>query len=268
VPKTDKPKPQKRRTERIKLAELVLHPTLQMRALPNGLVDPEHVAGMVRSLERRKKLPPPKVRRVPGLGNLVTDGFHGVTARITHNAMGSCDCEVLDGEWIDAVEDAVGSESHPDAPLKHTREDKRKAVLTLLEELDKAGKSWGKARIAEACRVSDTFVAKLAKDRDPAGTGPKLIERKDGSTQKAPARKTPEQEAATAPTGAVKAPPFNWQVAQAEMGLVQRMPDALKRRLPEVEQATEFAAYVRLLGELAEGFEKLKKAAQKQKEKG
>ena len=263
--KTDKPP--KPTVEKLRLADLVLHPTLQMRNLPGGLVDPDHVASMVESLNKRRKLPRPKVRRVPGLGYLVTDGFHGVTARLTVNAAGSCECEVLEGEWLDAVEDAVASEPHPDAPLKHTREDKRKAVLTLVEELEKAGKSWGKARIAEKCRVSDTFVANLLRTRAPAAE-PRPIERKDGTVQKTPAKRTPEQKEATAPTGKPAGPaPFNWQVAGAEMGLVQRMPDRLRACQPAAEKVTEFAAYVRLLGELAEAYEKLKKAAQKIQEK-
>ncbi len=256
--------------ERLKLADLVLDPELQFRSPESGLVglvDPQHVAGMVDAIKKRKKLPRPKVRRVALRGNLVTDGFHGVTARRVVNPDGSCECDVVEGEWVDAIIDAGQSNhDHDDAPKKYTRADKRRAVTQMLKHLKADGKKWTAGALAAHCHVSDEFVRLIIKEmqaaQDAAAPDPDQEAVGKGG-KKVRAKKPTPNVGGTAPAKI----PFNWQVASAEMGAAQRMPDRLKAKAPGVEGTAEFQAYVRILTELAEAFEKLKKVHHKQQEK-
>ncbi len=256
--------------ERLKLADLVLDPELQFRSPESGLVglvDPQHVAGMVDTVRKRKTLPRPKVRRVAGRGNLVTDGFHGVTARRTVNPDGSCDCDVVEGTWLDAVIDAGESNhDHDGAPKKYTRADKRRAVTQMLKHLKVEGKKWTAGALAEHCHVSDEFVRLIVKELQAKDdqAAPDPDQEATGKGGKKVRAKKPTPNVGTTGQAVI---PFNWQVASAEMGIAQRMPDRLKAKTPGVEGTAEFQAYVRLLTELAEAFEKLKKIHHKTQEK-
>lgn len=242
---------------RVKLSDLILHPDLQMRA-GAGMIDHDHVDDMVEALKKRAKLPRPKVRNVAGLGYCVTDGFHGVTARRIVNEGGTCECDVADGEWVDACEDAAGANHHKDAPKKRTADDKRRAVRRLVEEHKKAKRRWAVQRYADHCHVSDSLVKAVLKDMkddegEAAAEEPVFVERKDGTKQKAQVRKrTPEQKAATAPTGQVKEEKrYDWKAFDAAFGLVARMPDDINRVSGELRGTTECLGVWRLIEELA-----------------
>lgn len=252
--------------ERLKLADLVLDPELQFRAPESGLVglvDPQHLESLVKAIKaRRGDVPRPKVRRVPGRGDLVTDGFHTVTARRLVNPDGSCDCDVAEGQWLDAVIDAGESNhQHDGAPKKYTRADKRRAVTQMLKHLKVEGKKWTAGALAEKLHVSDEFVRLIIKElqakEDATAPDPEQEATGKGGKKVKPKKPAPNVGGTNGKPAKI---PFNWQVASAEMGLCQRMPDRLKEKAPGVEGTTEFAAYVRILGELAEAFDRLKKA--------
>jgi uncharacterized ParB-like nuclease family protein len=91
-----------------------------------------------------------------GADNWLADGFHRYHA---HQRAGKASivADVRSGTLLDAKLYAVGSNSNHG--LRRTNEDKRRAVLMVLEE--PAWADWSDRKIADACGVSHPFVAAI-----------------------------------------------------------------------------------------------------------
>lgn len=109
--------------------------------------------------------------------NLVCDGFHTVRAtRKANTETGKnrkVPCDVIEGTYRDAVLLAAGSNEHPDAPLKRSRDDKRRAVEMYFSVLPRAS---GRAA-ADHCHVSPPFASEVKKEL----AGPAAPEEGDGA---------------------------------------------------------------------------------------
>lgn len=98
------------------------------------------------------KLPPVTVF-FDGVKYWLADGFHRFHAHNRAN-LSEINCIVINGTQRDAILHSVGVNA--DHGKRRTNEDKRKAVLTLLND-EEWGK-WSSSKIADLCKVSHTFV--------------------------------------------------------------------------------------------------------------
>lgn len=96
---------------------------------------------------------PPIVTFFDGVNFWLADGFHRYHAHRTAGAM-EINSELREGTCRDAILYSVGANSSHG--LRRTNEDKRKAVLTLLNDAEWA--TWSGRDIAKSCGVSHTFV--------------------------------------------------------------------------------------------------------------
>jgi hypothetical protein len=247
--------------------DLILHPMLQLRTEGTSV---DHIADLQDALRKKAKLPEPKVWKIDGMeGYHVTDGFHCASAMLNEGRK-SIRCRVTHGTWEDARLDAAGANHHDTAALKRTSDDKRASVLCVLETLAASGKRWGISRIAEHCgvsqalakAVSDEFASYAVDESKPPE--PVYIEKKDGTKQKAKVGKRLSNERRT--KAGAEVPGYDWRAFEAAMGVVQRAPDDAARGT-DLAGTVEYQGVCRLLGELAEAFEKFKKKASKSKEK-
>ncbi len=99
---------------------------------------------------------PPVVVFFDGLEYWLADGFHRVNAAI-QAGIEHINVDVKEGDKRDALLYAVGANSSHG--LRRTNEDKRNAVLLLLN--DPEWREWSNVEIAKACAVSHTFVNNL-----------------------------------------------------------------------------------------------------------
>ncbi|MBX3044866.1 MAG: ParB-like nuclease domain-containing protein [Ignavibacteriae bacterium] len=86
----------------------------------------------------------------------ITDGYHRYFAHIKA-LISEVECEIIEGTERDAILLACSANSVHG--LKRTNADKRKAVLTLLN--DDEWKEYSDVKIAELCNVHQTFVLKI-----------------------------------------------------------------------------------------------------------
>lgn len=92
----------------------------------------------------------------------LADGFHRLLA--TQKAgMASIQCDVLTGTLRDAVLYSLSANSSHG--LRRTLEDRRKAVMTMLEDFEWS--EWSDREIARQCHVSHPFVAKMRAGMKP-----------------------------------------------------------------------------------------------------
>lgn len=97
-----------------------------------------------------------------GLEYYLADGFHRYLAHV-QAGRSEIEAEVKNGTLRDAILYSLSAnDSHG---LRRTNADKRKSVMTLLE--DDEWKQWSSSDIARACKVSHVFVIKLRKDDKP-----------------------------------------------------------------------------------------------------
>ena len=99
---------------------------------------------------------PPVTVFFDGVDYYLADGFHRYFA---HKQAGkvSINVEVVNGTLRDAVLHSCGVNSLHG--LRRTNADKRKAVMTMLDDLE--WQDWGNSEIARQCNVSSPFVASL-----------------------------------------------------------------------------------------------------------
>lgn len=122
---------------------------------PRTELNESAVADYAESITEGAKFPPVTVF-YDGALYWLADGFHRFFA---HKKIGALDinAEVHQGTKRDAILHSVGANaSHG---LRRTNEDKRKAVLTLLEDPEWA--QWSNREIARRCCVSDKTVASV-----------------------------------------------------------------------------------------------------------
>jgi len=97
-----------------------------------------------------------------GLEYYLADGFHRYLAHVQAGRT-EIEAEVKNGTLRDAILYSLSAnETHG---LRRTNADKRKSVMTLLE--DEEWKQWSSSDIARACKVSHVFVIKLRKGDKP-----------------------------------------------------------------------------------------------------
>lgn len=123
---------------------------------------------------------PPVVAFFDGVNFWLADGFHRYFAHKTAGAM-EISAEIREGTNRDAVLYSVGANaSHG---LRRTNEDKRRAVMTLLNDPEWA--AWSDREVSRACSVSHTFVQTLrphlATLPDSAPPATRIVER-NGTT--------------------------------------------------------------------------------------
>ena len=97
-----------------------------------------------------------------GLEYYLADGFHRYLSHV-QAGLTEIEAEVKNGTLRDAILYSLSAnDSHG---LRRTNSDKRKSVMTLLE--DEEWKQWSSSDIARACKVSHVFVIKLRKGDKP-----------------------------------------------------------------------------------------------------
>ena len=101
---------------------------------------------------------PPVLVYFDGISYYLTDGYHRLLAHKRAEKV-SILCNVVQGTLRDAVFHSTGVNSAHG--MRRTYADKRKAVMTLLDDFEWEGMSNG--QIAKHCHVSSTFVSDLRK---------------------------------------------------------------------------------------------------------
>jgi uncharacterized ParB-like nuclease family protein len=140
---------------------------------------------------------PPVLVYFDGISYYLTDGYHRLLAH-KRAQKASILCNVVQGTLRDAVFHSTGvNTSHG---MRRTYADKRKAVMTLLDDFEWEGMS--NTQIAKHCHVSPTFVSDLRKGvgKDTGDTvkytspSGKMMEKKKapGRAPKEPELKGPE----------------------------------------------------------------------------
>jgi len=123
-------------------------------------------------LYRRGKDLKPVVVFFDGATYWLADGFHRYWANKEINC-NQVFAEVHQGSQRDAILYSVGANA--DHGLRRSKDDKRKAVKTLLTDAkvsqDDEGRPWSDREIARRCNVSHTFVANLRDELATSDTG-------------------------------------------------------------------------------------------------
>jgi hypothetical protein len=138
--------------ESIDLALIRVDGGTQSRAVLQESVVEEYASALIEGASF-----PPVVVFYDGSTHWLADGFHRFRA---HEKLGLADipADVRQGTRRDAILFSVGAnETHG---LRRTNEDKRRAVLTLLNDEEWA--RWPQTKIAQACAVSQGYVSKVA----------------------------------------------------------------------------------------------------------
>lgn len=135
----------------LNLGVLILDPKLQSRVE----IDEGAVSDYADAIELGDKFPP-VLAFFDGIHYYLTDGYHRYHA---HKRAGkaSIEVEVINGTFRDAVFHATSVNSKHG--MRRTHADKRKAVMTLLEDFEWEGMS--STDIAKHCGVSVSFVSNL-----------------------------------------------------------------------------------------------------------
>jgi len=140
----------------LNLGAIVLDPKLQSRTETNEQTIEDYSDAIKLGDEF-----PPLLVYFDGTHYWLVDGYHRYHAHKKAGKAGVT-CDVVNGTFTDAVLKAASVNSTHG--MRRTYADKRKAVMTLLEDFE--WKDWSNAEIARHCCVSPTFVANL---RDSGG---------------------------------------------------------------------------------------------------
>ncbi|MDD5303078.1 MAG: ParB N-terminal domain-containing protein [Elusimicrobia bacterium] len=125
---------------------------------PRAKIDEAVVADYAEAMREGAAFPP-VVAFFDGEIYYLADGFHRVDAAYKLG-LDAIEAEVKQGTHRDAIYYSLGANA--DHGLRRTAEDKRRAVMRMLE--DKDWKCWPQGEIAKACRVSRKFVNDLLTD--------------------------------------------------------------------------------------------------------
>lgn len=171
--------------QKLKVRDIKGDGSTQTRAKTQPNVIRDYVADM-----REGSIFPPPVVFFDGTKHWLADGFQRVEAHIQLHPAAASEilCEVRKGDKRDAILFGVGANESDKA--RRTTADKRRAVTMILADPEWLQKSnvW----IAEQCKVSDTFVAKLRPILTPTDDQPAKREGKDGRSRKPPNAKAPK----------------------------------------------------------------------------
>jgi hypothetical protein len=136
-------------------------------AQPRTSIFADKVSEYVEDMSRGDKFPP-LVVFYDGKAYWLADGFHRYHAAVgVLGQSGQFECEVREGTLRDAV--LFSCSANAAHGIRRTNEDKRRAVTTLLKDVE-WGK-WSNREIARQCLVSHPFVDKLRADLMPLLTG-------------------------------------------------------------------------------------------------
>lgn len=132
----------------------------------------------------------------------LVDGYHRYFA-YKSCAITKAKCKVIKGTRREAILFSKGVNN--DHGLRRTNDDKRKAVTGMLEDFEYA--EWSNHKIAEACRVSHTYVANVKKSLQNKPSGDKEYSKKESK------KSTPKEEK---PSEVANLKPFE-QIAEHEV---------------------------------------------------
>jgi hypothetical protein len=135
------------------IGALVLDERLQSRTEINEETVSDYAEAILEGAEF-----PPVLVYFDGINYYLTDGYHRLFAHKRAEKV-SILCKVAQGTLRDAVFHSTGVNT--DHGMRRTYADKRKAVMTLLDDFEWEGMS--NSQIAKHCRVSPTFVSDLRK---------------------------------------------------------------------------------------------------------
>ncbi len=139
------------KVEDYRLDKLTLDKTVQLRASLNHIA----VADYAEAMEAGDEFPPIVVYFRFGGPAYVADGFHRVAAA-QKIGLKKIKAEVRDGSRRDAILYAARANAHHG--VRRTADDKRKAVLTLLQDAE--WKKWTDTTLAKACGVTPYLIKK------------------------------------------------------------------------------------------------------------
>lgn len=113
---------------------------------------------------------PPVTAFYDGKHYYLADGYHRYFAA-KKAGIDEIDCDVKNGTIRDAVLYSVGVNSAHG--LRRNNEDKRKAVMTILDDVEWAG--WSDITIANKCQVTSAFVGRVRKTLNLESTSRKYV---------------------------------------------------------------------------------------------
>jgi hypothetical protein len=155
---------------------------------------------------------PPVVTFFDGATFWLADGFHRYNAHRDAGAM-EINSEIRTGTQRDAILYSVGANaSHG---LRRTNEDKRRAVMTLLNDSEWA--AWSGNQIARACAVSESFVRHLRINEDAPAPTTRTVER-NGKTYEQNTANIGKSSQAVAGAQSASKPPETRMDAQSAAG--------------------------------------------------
>jgi len=174
----------------LNLGALVLDPKLQSRTETNEQTIEDYADAIKMGDEF-----PPLLAYFDGTHYWLVDGYHRYHAHKKAGKAGVT-CEVVNGTFTDAVLRATSVNTKHG--MRRTYADKRKAVMTLLDDFEWS--QWSNAEIARHCGVSPTFVANLRDSGGPDEVKYKTATGKVMTKAKAPGKaKEPELKEPAAP---------------------------------------------------------------------
>ena len=162
----------------LNVGALVLDQKLQSRTEINESA----VSDYAESIKAGDEFPPVLVY-FDGINYYLTDGYHRYHAHKRAEKV-SLLCTIVNGTFRDAVLHATSVNSKHG--MRRTHADKRKAVMTLLDDFE--WNDWSNAEIARQCGVSPTFVANLRESGGPAEVKYKTAGGNIATKAKAPGR--------------------------------------------------------------------------------
>ena len=124
---------------------------------PRAKMDLKHILQLEAQIEEGQDLEP-IVAFFDGTDYWLADGFHRCAAYL-QQGVEDIGVDVRQGTRREAVLYSVGANSEHKPALPRTRADKERAVMTLLE--DPEWQEWSDRAVAQRCKVSHTYVAKL-----------------------------------------------------------------------------------------------------------
>ena len=132
---------------------------------------------------------PPVLVYFDGINYYLTDGYHRVLAHKRAEKV-SILCDVVQGTIRDAILHSTGVNAKHG--MRRTYADKRKAVMTLLDDFEWS--DWSNSEIARRCGVSPPFVSSLRESGAPAEVKYKTKDGNVATKAKAPGRQAKEPE--------------------------------------------------------------------------
>jgi len=151
-------------------------------------ISEETVADYAEALKGGAEFPPVLVY-FDGINYYLTDGYHRAHAHKRADKV-SILCDVVQGTLRDAILHSTGVNAKHG--MRRTYADKRKAVMTLLDDFEWS--QWSSSEIARRCGVSPTFVSSLRESGAPSEVKYKKASGEVAVKAKAPGRPSKEKE--------------------------------------------------------------------------